>query len=114
MFACQHERVMPDIMILAKAVTKRYMSIEIILLTEQLFSTFSNPSEAEKTFYYGHRYTGNALAGAAAKARFGNLRARDPFGSARRQDRITPSQLRRAVQAIASEIAEVCGRREPA
>jgi adenosylmethionine-8-amino-7-oxononanoate aminotransferase len=68
MFACQHERVMPDIMILAKALTGGYLPLAITLLTEQIFSTFSASSEAEKTLYYGHSYTGNALACTAAKA----------------------------------------------
>ena len=68
MFACQHERVIPDIMILAKALTGGYLPLAITLLTEQLFSTFSASSEAENTLYYGHSYTGNALACAAANA----------------------------------------------
>jgi adenosylmethionine-8-amino-7-oxononanoate aminotransferase len=68
MFACQHERVMPDIMILAKALTGGYLPLAITLLTEQIFSVFSASSEAEKTLCYGHSYTGNALACAAARA----------------------------------------------
>ena len=68
MFASQHERVMPDIMILAKALTGGYLPLAITLLTEQIFSVFSASSEAEKTLCYGHSYTGNALACAAAKA----------------------------------------------
>ena len=59
---------MPDIMILAKALTGGYLPLAITLLTEQIFSVFSASSEAEKTLCYGHSYTGNALACAAAKA----------------------------------------------
>jgi adenosylmethionine-8-amino-7-oxononanoate aminotransferase len=55
-------------MILAKALTGGYLPLAITLLTEQIFSTFSASSEAEKTLYYGHSYTGNALACTAAKA----------------------------------------------
>lgn len=68
MFACQHEQVMPDIMILAKGLTGGYLPLAITLLTEQIFSTFAVSPEAQTTLYYGHSYTGNALACAAAKA----------------------------------------------
>jgi len=59
---------MPDIMILAKALTRWYFPFEITFWTEQIFSTFLVSSDAEKTLYYGHSYTGNALACAAANA----------------------------------------------
>ncbi len=68
MFACQHENVFPDIMILAKALTGGYLPLAITLLTEQIFSAFAASSEAESTLYYGHSYTGNALACATANA----------------------------------------------
>jgi adenosylmethionine---8-amino-7-oxononanoate aminotransferase len=68
MFACQHENVFPDIMILAKALTGWYLPLAITLLTEQIFSAFAASSEAESTLYYGHSYTGNALACATANA----------------------------------------------
>lgn len=68
MFACQHENVMPDLMILAKGLTAGYLPLAITLITEQIFSVFSRLSGPENTLYYGHSYTGNALACAAAKA----------------------------------------------
>lgn len=55
-------------MILAKALTGWYLPLAITFLIEQIFSTFSASSDAEKTLYYGHSYTGNALACAAANA----------------------------------------------
>jgi adenosylmethionine-8-amino-7-oxononanoate aminotransferase len=180
MFACQHENVIPDVMILAKALTGGYLPLAITLLTEQIFSAFSDISGEDKTLYYGHSYTGNALACAAANAnleifekenvlealvgKIDALRselvplqelpwvadvrqcgfiagvelqaeqdtklgaavclAARRHGLLTRPIRnvivlmppfcITPSQLRQAVQAIASAIAEVCGRRAPA
>jgi adenosylmethionine---8-amino-7-oxononanoate aminotransferase len=177
MFACQHENVIPDIMILAKALTGGYLPLAITLVTEQVFSVFSGE---DNTLYYGHSYTGNALACAAANASLeifekenvlealvGKIDAlRSELASLRelpgvadvrqcgliagvelRADHdaklgaavclaarshglltrpirnvivlmppfcITLSQLRQAVQAIASAIAEVCGGREPA
>ena len=68
MFACQHEDVMPDMMVLAKALTGGYLPLAITLVTEQIFSAFSKDSAPRHTLYYGHSYTGNALACAAAKA----------------------------------------------
>jgi adenosylmethionine-8-amino-7-oxononanoate aminotransferase len=68
MFACQHESVMPDMMVLAKGLTGGYLPLAITLITETIFSTFSNLAGTENTLYYGHSYTGNALACAAARA----------------------------------------------
>ncbi|HWM24333.1 MAG TPA: adenosylmethionine--8-amino-7-oxononanoate transaminase [Chthoniobacterales bacterium] len=68
MFACQHEGVMPDMMILAKGLTGGYLPLAITLTTEQIFSMFCHRSCPENTLFYGHSYTGNALACAAAKA----------------------------------------------
>ncbi len=177
MFACEHENAIPDIVVLAKALTGGYLPLAITLVTEQIFSVFSGEN---KTLYYGHSYTGNALACAAASASLeifekehvlaalaGKIDAlRSELAPLRQlpwvedvrhcgfiaavelqadQDAtlgaavclaarrhglltrpirnvvvlmppfcITPAQLRQAVQAIASAIAEVCGAREPA
>lgn len=68
MFACQNESVIPDIMVLAKGLSGGYLPLAITLITETIFSTFSNRPARENTLYYGHSYSGNALACAAAKA----------------------------------------------
>lgn len=68
MFACEHENILPDMMVLAKGLTGGYLPLAITLLTEEIFSTFSGEPGDERTLYYGHSYTGNALACAAAKA----------------------------------------------
>jgi adenosylmethionine-8-amino-7-oxononanoate aminotransferase len=68
MFACQHEGVTPDMMVLAKGLTGGYLPLAITLITEPIFSLFSSRPGPENTLYYGHSYTGNALACAAAKA----------------------------------------------
>ncbi|HEV2839890.1 MAG TPA: adenosylmethionine--8-amino-7-oxononanoate transaminase [Chthoniobacterales bacterium] len=68
MFACQHESVTPDMMVLAKGLSGGYLPLAITLITEMIFSAFSNFPGKENTLYYGHSYTGNALACAAAKA----------------------------------------------
>ncbi|HEX7517801.1 MAG TPA: aminotransferase class III-fold pyridoxal phosphate-dependent enzyme [Chthoniobacterales bacterium] len=87
MFACQHENVIPGIMILAKVLTGGYLSLAITLLTEQIFSTFAASSEAERTLYYGHSYTGNALACAAGNASLEIFEKENVLGSARGKDR---------------------------
>jgi len=68
MFACEHDGVSPDIMILAKALTGGYLPLAITLVTENIFLPFSSAAEENRTLFYGHSYTGNALACAAAKA----------------------------------------------
>jgi adenosylmethionine-8-amino-7-oxononanoate aminotransferase len=68
MFACEHESVTPDIMVLGKALTGGYLPLALTLITEQLFAPFSRPGGPETTLFYGHSYSGNALACAAAKA----------------------------------------------
>lgn len=68
MFACQQEDVIPDIMILGKALTGGYLPLAITLTTENLFARFSDARGGKGTLYYGHSYTGNALACAVARA----------------------------------------------
>jgi adenosylmethionine-8-amino-7-oxononanoate aminotransferase len=180
MFAC-YENIVPDIIVLVKALNERQLTVVITVLIEQSFSTVLNYSDAGKTFYYGHGYTWNALGCAAAKASLEIFEQKNlleaapdrkinalhlelatlrdlpwvadvrqcgfiagvelPAGpdttlgaavcfAARRQGLLTkairnvivviphfcisPSELRQAVQAIASAIEEVCARREPA
>src|SRR5207253_5737290 len=71
MFACEQESVAPDFLALAKGLTGGYMPLAATLTTERIFGAFLGRFEEQKTFYYGHSYTGNQLACAAALA---NLR----------------------------------------
>jgi adenosylmethionine-8-amino-7-oxononanoate aminotransferase len=66
MFAFEHEGVAPDFLCLAKGITGGYLPLAATITTEQIFSGFLGPIEAQRTFYYGHSYTGNALGCAAA------------------------------------------------
>jgi len=65
MFACQKEGVVPDFLCLAKGLTGGTMPLAATLTREEIYEGFKGP---ERTFYYGHSYTGNALACAAALA----------------------------------------------
>jgi adenosylmethionine-8-amino-7-oxononanoate aminotransferase len=68
MFASEHEGVIPDMMVLAKGLTGGYLPLAITLISEKLFSAFDGSVAESKALAYGHSYTGNALACAAAKA----------------------------------------------
>lgn len=68
MFACEQESVVPDFLCLAKGLTGGYMPLAATLTTERVFEAFLGRVEEERTFYYGHSYSGNALGCAAALA----------------------------------------------
>jgi adenosylmethionine-8-amino-7-oxononanoate aminotransferase len=66
MFACEQEGVVPDFIALAKGLTGGYLPLAATLTTERVFDGFLGRPEEERTFYYGHSYTANALGCAAA------------------------------------------------
>jgi adenosylmethionine-8-amino-7-oxononanoate aminotransferase len=68
MFACEQERVSPDLLCLAKGLTGGYMPLAATLSTERIYEAFLGAHEQFKTFFHGHTYTGNPLACAAALA----------------------------------------------
>ena len=68
LFACQHEKVIPDFLALAKGLTGGYLPLAATLTHERIFSAFLGTIEEQKTFYYGHSYCANPLACAAALA----------------------------------------------
>ena len=68
LFACEQESVFPDTLVLGKALTAGYLPLAITLVSEQVFEPFSTGSGPERTLFYGHSYTGNALGCAAAMA----------------------------------------------
>src|SRR6266404_5597210 len=68
MFASEHESVLADIVVLGKGLTGGYLPLAMTLVTEEIFSRFDGPVAEGKALAYGHSYTGNALACAAAKA----------------------------------------------
>ena len=68
MFACEHEGVTPDLLVLAKGITAGYMPLAATLATKRIYEAFLSPHRMKKTFFHGHSYTGNALACAVAVA----------------------------------------------
>jgi adenosylmethionine-8-amino-7-oxononanoate aminotransferase len=68
MFACEHEKVTPDLMCVAKGLTGGYLPVAATLTKEKIYRAFLAPSRALKTFFHGHTYTGNPLGSAVALA----------------------------------------------
>jgi adenosylmethionine-8-amino-7-oxononanoate aminotransferase len=68
MFACEQGNVVPDFLALAKGLTGGYLPLAVTLTREKIFNAFLGGIEEQKTFYYGHSYTGNQLGCSAALA----------------------------------------------
>jgi adenosylmethionine-8-amino-7-oxononanoate aminotransferase len=108
MFACEQERVVPDLLCLAKGLTGGYLPLAATLATERIYEGFLGAPEQFRTFFHGHTYTGNPLACAAALA---NLEA---FRRERTLLRLQPKirLLHQLLDWVAEmpEVAEVRGR----
>ncbi len=68
MFACEQERVAPDLLCLGKGLTGGYLPLAATLTTERVYESFLGAPEENRTFFHGHTFTGNPLACAAALA----------------------------------------------
>ena len=68
MFACEHERVSPDLLCLAKGLTGGYLPMAATLATDEIWRAFLGRYSESKTFFHGHTYGGNPLGAAAALA----------------------------------------------
>ncbi|RCW43093.1 adenosylmethionine-8-amino-7-oxononanoate aminotransferase [Paenibacillus prosopidis] len=66
MFACDHEEVSPDLMVIGKGLTGGYLPVAATLATDQVYNAFYADYEEQKTFFHGHSYTGNPLGCAVA------------------------------------------------
>jgi adenosylmethionine-8-amino-7-oxononanoate aminotransferase len=108
MFACEQERVSPDLLCLAKGLTGGYMPLAATMTTERIYEGFLGAPEEHRTFFHGHTYTGNPLACAAA------LASLDAFESEKTLLRLQPKirLLRELLDRIESMpgVAEVRGR----
>jgi adenosylmethionine---8-amino-7-oxononanoate aminotransferase len=68
MFACEQERVAPDLLCLGKGLTGGYLPLAATLASERVYDGFLGAYEEFRTFFHGHTFTGNPLACAAALA----------------------------------------------
>lgn len=66
-FACLKAQVEPDIICLSKGITGGFMPLSATVCSDNIYESF-NSSEAIKTFWHGHSYTGNPLGCAAGIA----------------------------------------------
>lgn len=66
MFACEHEKVRPDFLCLAKGLSGGYLPLAATLTTEKVYRGFLGGYGSLRTFFHGHSYTGNPLACAVA------------------------------------------------
>jgi len=76
MFACDHERVTPDILTAGKGLTGGYLPVAITVTTDAIYDAFLGEHEEKKTFFHGHSYTGNQLGCAVALANLALFRDR--------------------------------------
>jgi adenosylmethionine---8-amino-7-oxononanoate aminotransferase len=68
MFACQHEEIVPDFLVLAKGLTGGYLPLAATLTTEAIYDGFLGDFSELRAFFYGHSYTANPLGCVAALA----------------------------------------------
>lgn len=68
MFACEHERITPDLMAISKGLTGGYMPLAATLTTDEIYRGFWGTYDEFKTFFHGHSFTGNPLGCAVALA----------------------------------------------
>jgi adenosylmethionine-8-amino-7-oxononanoate transaminase len=68
MFAFEREKVVPDLVALAKGLSGGYLPVAATLASAEIFDAFLGDYGELKTFFHGHSYTGNALGCAAALA----------------------------------------------
>ncbi len=108
MFACDQERVAPDLLCLGKGLTNGYMPLAATLASERIYEGFLGEHEDFRTFFHGHTFTGNPLACAAAIASL------DAFEAEHTLLRLQPKirLLRDILEPIATmpQVAEVRGR----
>ncbi len=92
MFACNHERVTPDLLCVAKGLTGGYLPLAATLTTERMYEAFLG--EPGKTFFHGHSYTGNALGCAAALANLEIFKKEKTLVHVRKQSRLLQALLK--------------------
>ena len=108
MFACEQERVAPDLMCVAKGLTGGYLPLAATLATERIYEGFLGRHEDYRTFFHGHTYTGNPLACAAAIASLDAFEREGTLLRLQPKIRMLGEMLARV--AHMPEVAEVRGR----
>lgn len=95
MFACEQEKVVPDIMATAKGITGGYLPLAATLTTEEIYGGFLGDYRELRTFFHGHTYTGNPLACAAAIANIDLFKKEKTLGKLQPKITFLTRELRR-------------------
>ena len=61
MFACEHENVVPDIVVLGKMLSGGYLPISAVVTNEEIFEAFFGEYHEGKMLAHGHTFTGNPI-----------------------------------------------------
>jgi len=62
MFACEHERVMPDLMTVAKGLTAGYAPMGAVLMADAVYSAIADGAGEELVIGHGLTYSGHPSA----------------------------------------------------
>ena len=108
MFACEQERVAPDLLCLGKGLTAGYLPLAATLASERVYEGFLGAHEDFRTFFHGHTFTGNPLGCAAALANLEVFRTEGTLLRLQPKIRLL-GELLEPVARMA-EVAEVRGR----
>ena len=68
LFACEHEGVTPDLLVVGKGITGGYLPLSAVLSTQAIYDAYLGEFAEMKHLFHGHTYTGNPLCCAAALA----------------------------------------------
>ncbi|HEX5176033.1 MAG TPA: adenosylmethionine--8-amino-7-oxononanoate transaminase [Chthoniobacteraceae bacterium] len=108
MFACEHEKVQPDIYVFAKGLTGGYLPLALTLISNEVFEPFGSAHSAA-TLFYGHSYTGNALGCSAALASLDIFRTEGTIDALAPKIEILRSGLQAMAQVDGVEETRSCG-----
>jgi adenosylmethionine-8-amino-7-oxononanoate aminotransferase len=94
MFACNHDDVTPDILVLGKGLTGGYLPLSATITTDNIFETFLGDPEELKAFFHGHSYSGNPLACSAAIANIEIFEEEETIAKSKEVIKVLEDQLK--------------------
>jgi lysine---8-amino-7-oxononanoate aminotransferase len=109
LFACEHERVEPDLMAIGKGLTGGYLPVAATLTSDAVYDAFYGDFAERKTFYHGHSFTGNQLGCAVALASLGLLERDGVVGRVQESARLVERRLARIAELPHVGEARQCG-----
>ncbi|SHL84026.1 hypothetical protein SAMN05444389_101622 [Paracoccus solventivorans] len=91
LFACDEDRVAPDMLTIAKGLGAGYQPIGALLVSGAIYDAIAQGSGF---FQHGHTYMGHPMAAAAANAVLSEIEERDLLAAVRRQGELLDRSLR--------------------